>query len=202
MPPKRVVTPTLEEEVEDSPDNDTTDTSDDEEGGEEDDSKNNTDSFVEESVAVNMIKEVFGEQMLTTALAADLPINQFNNVWEIYDTFATIGLETEDLDEVKIFMEKFKQSLEIDVGFGKYDARGVVFSSPVFSKDRKKEILDVDRLRVGPKLMEGVQQCITRSCRLQPSVVVSREKQVSSADEPSTFFHSCRRCGEQWRTRG
>jgi hypothetical protein len=199
MPPKRAAT--LQPEPIEDESQEEEEEPESEEEIDDDDEETKTDSFVEEAKALRLVEEVFGTNMLEASVS-NLPLHAFNNVWEIYDTFATVVLETNDSDEVTVFMEKYKKSLEIDVGFGKYDARGVVFASPAFTKDRKKEILDVDRLRVGPKLMEGVQQCITRSCRLQPSVVVSREKQVSSADEPSTFFHSCRRCGEQWRTRG
>lgn len=135
----------------------------------------------------DVIRQVYGEKVVKNGII-------YPTIWDAYDVLTD--------NEVTYNSEVHKKSMEQDVGYGQYDFRDVVFSAPIFDKFRAKENLYIEKLRAGPKLQEGIQPCISKECRLLPNRVISVEKQVASADEPSTFFHSCQRCGANWRTRG
>ena len=97
------------------------------------------------------------------------------------------------------FLERLHENYKTySYGNSPYESCGLTFLSPLFESERISDIKDVDRRRTGPAMRKGVVKC--RKCRSK--YTHSAPKQDRSGDEPMSFIHDCRMCGEHWKTSG
>lgn len=101
-------------------------------------------------------------------------------------------------DDEKFFKRFIDNITTFSSGNSPYEACGVTFLSPLFEAERIGDIKDIDRRRTGPALKKGVVKC--RKCKSK--YTQTEPKQDRSGDEPMSFYHDCRMCGEHWKTSG
>lgn len=123
---------------------------------------------------------------------------------DAYDVFGSLILETQGKISERMaddFLKRHTSSVKVSsesAAETPYDSLGFVFSSPLFEEQRIQDVRDVDRRRTGPAMRKGVVKC--RKCKSK--YTDSRPKQDRSGDEPMSFLHDCRVCGEHWKTSG
>jgi DNA-directed RNA polymerase subunit M/transcription elongation factor TFIIS len=140
-------------------------------------------------------------EMLTVTASTTKPSSKRFTPAEAYDVFGSFILESQGATDEKMtntFFTKYATNVKRQTASSPYDALGFVFSSPLFEEQRIQDVRDVNRRRTGPAMRKGVVKC--RKCKSK--YTDSRPKQDRSGDEPMSFLHDCRVCGEHWKTSG
>lgn len=72
--------------------------------------------------------------------------------------------------------------------------KGILFTSPLLTKERQKAIIDLETFRQKVEAREGLYECRCGSMNTR-----SFERQIRSADEPAAIFVVCQDCLRTWR---
>jgi len=145
------------------------------------------------SVETSLVK------MLSVSEMALSPTLAYDAVGSYLIEKATKGGAGHATSSPDVFFNRFLKNCETYAqSDSPYEAYGITFLSPLFEGERIGDIKDLDRRRTGPAMKKGVVNC--RKCKSK--YTTSRPKQDRSADEPMSFLHDCRMCGEHWKTSG
>lgn len=116
----------------------------------------------------------------------DVPIFNLTNVSILYDIIG--GILDFGFDNFMLFLEDIIQNDKIKFS-------EILFSSPIFDRERDLFFINLERSRRKVGTSKGLLKC--PNCKSQSTESI--EKQTRSADEPMTIISTCLECGKTWR---
>lgn len=117
------------------------------------------------------------------------PVLTLNNLNLLYDIIG--GILNFGFDDFITFIEEFVNKFQGT----KSNSSQMLFSSPIFDKERDVFFVNLERSRRKVNTTKGMLACPNCKSKSTESI----EKQTRSADEPMTIISTCLECGKTWR---